>query len=252
MPLNRFSTAILGTLALVPGGIATPQAPRPEQVAAPVAVAAQARWPEHVAAPFAAAAQARWLEGVPASFAAATRLPASPALQQTPRLPLQPESRVWVDGTSNKNDWTVKATQLSGFVNLRVKGDMLEIAGGGFTVVAKSLVSEHGVIMDRLMQGALKSAAHPDIVYELGSATATPQPPGKYAVATQGRVTIAGVTKDVAQTVMAERLPGGQLRFTGSQPVLMSEYGMTPPTAMFGALRTGNRVVVNFELVVKP
>jgi polyisoprenoid-binding protein YceI len=179
--------------------------------------------------------------------------PAVPAASwQQPRLALLPESRVWVDGTSNKNDWTVKATSVSGFVHLSVEGDALELGGGSFTVLAKQLASEHGVIMDRLMQNALKSGVHPNIVYELAGATVTGGDNGKYAVATQGRVTIAGVTKDVAQTVNAERLPNGTIRFTGSQPVLMSEYGMTPPTAMFGALRTANRVVVNFELVVKP
>jgi hypothetical protein len=73
---------------------------------------------------------------------------ASPAAaQQLPRLPLLPESRVWVDGTSNKNDWTVKATDLSGFVHLRVQGDAIEFGGGSFTVGSKKLVSEHGVIM---------------------------------------------------------------------------------------------------------
>jgi polyisoprenoid-binding protein YceI len=179
-------------------------------------------------------------------------LQALPATAQGLRLSLLPESRVWVDGTSNKTDWTVKATQLSGFVNLQLKNDALQIGAGGFTVVAKSLVSEHGVIMDRLMYGALKTDTYAEIVYQLVSATATAGEGGKYALATQGRVTIAGVTKDVVQTVAAERLPNGTIRFTGSQPLLMSEFGMKPPTAMFGALRTGNRVVVNFELIVKP
>jgi hypothetical protein len=185
-------------------------------------------------------------------FAGALLQPRPALAQQSPRLPLLPESRVWVDGTSNKNDWTVKATELSGFVHLRVRGDAIEFGGGSFAVVAKKLVSEHGVIMDRLMQNALKSGTHPDIVYELVGATATASGGGKYAVVTQGRVTIAGVTKDVAQTVAAERAPNGTMRFTGSQPVLMNEYGMTPPTAMFGSLRTGNKVIVHFELVVKP
>lgn len=179
-------------------------------------------------------------------------LQALPATAQGPRLNLLPESRVWVDGTSNKTDWTVKATQLSGFVSLQLINGTLQIGAGGFTVVAKSLVSEHGVIMDRLMYGALKTDTYADIVYQLVSATATADGGGKYALATQGRVTIAGVTKDVVQTVAAERLPNGALRFTGNQPLLMSDFGMKPPTAMFGALRTGNRVVVNFELVVKP
>lgn len=189
--------------------------------------------------------------GPPSAHSGVASVVPAASLQQ-PRLALLPESRVWVDGTSNKNDWTVKATSVSGFVHLRLKDGALELGGGSFTVVAKQLVSEHGVIMDRLMQNALKSGAHPNIVYELAGATVTAGANGKYTVATQGKVTIAGVTKDVAQTVSAERLPNGTVRFTGSQPVLMSEYGMTPPTAMFGSLRTANRVVVNFELVVKP
>lgn len=171
---------------------------------------------------------------------------------QTARRELLPASRVWVEGTSNKSDWAVKATELSGFVVLQLKQDQLEVAGGSFTVPARKLASEQGVIMDRLMYGALKADDHPEIVYELVRATVTPAADRKYALATEGRVTIAGVTRDVAQTVEGERLPNGTLRFTGSQPVLMSEHGMTPPTAMFGTLRTGNRVVVHFELLVKP
>ena len=161
-------------------------------------------------------------------------------------------SRVWVDGTSNKSDWSVAAGEVSGFVQLQLKADQLEVSAGSFTVSAAKLASEQGVIMDRLMHGALKSDEHPDIVYQLGRATATPAAGGTYALATEGRVTIAGVTREIAQTVSAERLPDGTLRFKGSQPVLMSEHGMKPPTAMFGTLRTGNRVVVHFELLVKP
>lgn len=182
---------------------------------------------------------------------AALALPVD-ALAQAPRRELLPGSRVWVTGTSNKSDWTVNSAAVSGFVLLRAPKDALEIQGGRFAVPSKTLASEHGVIMDRLMHGALKSGEHPDIVYELVSATATPDATGKYTLATKGRVTIAGVTKEIDQAAAAERAPGGALKFTGSQPLLMSDFGMTPPTAMFGALRTGNRVVVHFELLVKP
>jgi hypothetical protein len=60
------------------------------------------------------------------------------------------------------------------------------------------------------------------------------------------------VTKEIEQAAVAERGSDGRLRFTGSYPIDMPEYGITPPTAMFGSLRTGRRVVVHFELIVKP
>jgi polyisoprenoid-binding protein YceI len=172
--------------------------------------------------------------------------------QQPSRHELLPESRVWVDGTSNREDWTVDAKELHGFVVLEPSGAALEARQGRFTVVARRLISEHGVIMDRLMHGALKANAHPDIVYELASAGAVPNGTARTTLGTQGRVTIAGVTKDMAHDIEVERLADGRLRFTGSVPVLMSDFNMTPPTAMFGALRTGNRVIVHFELFVKP
>jgi hypothetical protein len=172
--------------------------------------------------------------------------------QQSQRLELLSESRVWVDGTSNREDWTVDATELHGFVVLEPGGAALRIREGRFTVPARRMISKHGVIMDRLMHGALRANAHPDITYELASAGTLPNGAGIASLATKGRVTIAGVTKDVEQDVQVQRLPDGRLRFTGSAPVLMSDFEMTPPTAMFGALRTGNRVVVNFELFVRP
>jgi polyisoprenoid-binding protein YceI len=171
--------------------------------------------------------------------------------QQATRLELLPESRVRVDGTSNREDWTVDAAELRGFAVVHRDGAAVRITEAGFTVPARRMVSEHGVIMDRLMHGALKAAAHPDIVYELTTAATLPNG-GTATMTTTGRVRIAGVTRAVEAPVQAEWLENGSIRFTGSHPLLMSDFGITPPTAMFGALRTGNRVVVHFELVVRP
>lgn len=185
------------------------------------------------------------------ALAATLALPAAGEAQGS-RRDLLPGSRVWVEGTSNKSDWSVQATELSGFVVLQLRQDELEVSSGSFTVPAKKIVSEQGVIMDRLMHGALKANEHPTIVYQLDSATVAAAAGGAFTLGTTGQVTIAGVSRPVREPVQAERLANGTLRFTGSHTVLMNEHGMTPPTAMFGTLRTGNRVVVHFELLVKP
>jgi hypothetical protein len=185
-------------------------------------------------------------------FAAAFLLAGPLNAQQSQRLELLSDSRVWVDGTSNREDWTVEAREVRGYVVPGSGQGALHVREAGFTVPAAKMVSRHGVIMDRLMHGALKASAHPEIRYELARAEAVPAAPGTHTVATAGSVTIAGVTRDVEQPVVAERLADGRIRFTGSTPILLSDFGMTPPTAMFGALRTGNRVVVHFELFVRP
>ena len=50
--------------------------------------------------------------------------------------------------------------------------------------------------------------------------------------------------------VRGEKLANGQVRLQGEHPLLMTDYGLTPPSAMFGALRTADKVTVKFDLVV--
>jgi hypothetical protein len=184
-------------------------------------------------------------------LAAVLLLPQPASAQNTPQTRLLPESRVWVEGTSNRENWTVNATAVDGFVAFESAAqNALRLRGGRFSVPS-AMEGGRGPIMDRLMHGTLKSTEHPNIVYELISAEATPAGNGKFRVATRGRVTLAGVTKEIEGAAEAERVAGGNLRFIGSYPLQMSDYGLTAPTAMFGALRTGDRVVVHYDLLVK-
>ena len=40
----------------------------------------------------------------------------------------------------------------------------------------------------------------------------------------------------------------GVPEFTGSIKIVMSDYGIEPPVAMFGTLKTGDEVTIDFEL----
>jgi hypothetical protein len=39
----------------------------------------------------------------------------------------------------------------------------------------------------------------------------------------------------------------GQLAFEGSQTIKMTDYGITPPTALFGTLKTGDEITITFK-----
>jgi polyisoprenoid-binding protein YceI len=173
--------------------------------------------------------------------------------QTATSLSLLPESRVWVDGTSTRDDWTVNAAEVSGSVSLAdpASGE-IRVQAGRFEVPAAKLQGGRSAIMDRLMHGALKAGEHPTITYQFVSGSTTPAGANRYNIATKGLLTLAGVTKEIDGAVVAERLANGTIRFTGSYPLLMTDYEITPPTAMLGALRTGDRVVVNFELLARP
>ena len=162
-------------------------------------------------------------------------------------LSIQPDSKLWIEGTSTKSDWSVQASEIK--AEMAIDGESIE--GVKVTVPSKKIVSNKSTIMDRLMHDALKVTEHPEISYELGENVAGI---GEvmFSVKTSGKLTLAGVTKAVEFTVQGQRLDGGKIRLKGTMPLKMSEYGITPPTAMFGALRTGDDVTVHFEVVVAP
>ncbi len=175
---------------------------------------------------------------------------AAPSLaQQVTTYTLDPASEVSIDGTSTRSDWTVYADDIEGNFGLSGTGDALQVHQGQFAVRAKEVVSRRSTIMDRLIDDALKVEEHPVIRFDLASATAGSSA-GTFDVA--GKLSLGGVTKDVNLAVKAEPVEGGKVRFTGSHALKMSDYGLEAPVAMFGALRTGDEVTVNFNLVVAP
>jgi len=160
-----------------------------------------------------------------------------------------PESHLFVDGTSNHSDWTVEAQEISGRFAVEASDDGLILSSGEVHVPSMSLKSERGVIMDRLMRGALKVSQFKDISFVMsGPATGVASDSG-YVVTAPGTLTIAGTGHDIELQVHAAPGNEGTWRFRGSHGVSMSDYGMRPPTAMFGALVTGNDVVVRFDVV---
>jgi polyisoprenoid-binding protein YceI len=72
-----------------------------------------------------------------------------------------------------------------------------------------------------------------------------------FVLDTKGKLTIAGVTRDVAFDVQGSRDPHGKYTLIGQAPIKMTHYGIKPPTAMMGTIRTGDDVKVTFRWVVE-
>ena len=106
--------------------------------------------------------------------------------------------------------------------------------------------------MDKLMADALKAKTHPEIRFEMTSATPRSTNGNAFVLETKGKLTIAGVTRDVAFDVQGSRNADGRYTLVGQAPIKMSDYGIKPPTAMMGTIKTGNDVKVTFRWVVEP
>jgi polyisoprenoid-binding protein YceI len=116
-------------------------------------------------------------------------------------------------------------------------------------IPVKALHCNHGG-MDGNVYKALKADQAPEISYIMATLEAVPGANDTMTLKTVGTLTIAGRENKVSMDVETTRLPDGTLKAKGLLPVKMTDYGIEPPTAIFGRLKTGDEVKVGFELTV--
>ncbi len=67
-----------------------------------------------------------------------------------------------------------------------------------------------------------------------------------------GQLTVAGATRPLTMALKATIVDGGGLLFEGSAPLRMTEFGIEPPKAMLGTIKTGDEVRVGFRWKLSP
>jgi polyisoprenoid-binding protein YceI len=190
--------------------------------------------------------------------AALTALVATMAsAQETARVTAAPESKLWIEGTSNLHGWSCKAEKLDAAVELD-RALALDVAPPKalrrveVKVPVKSLKCGHGT-MDNNLYKALNADATPDVTYILATFEAVPgETTDSFTLKTVGTLSVAGKENKLAMEVVATRMPDGTVHARGKVPIKMTDYGIKPPTAVFGRIKTGDEVKVNFELTVRP
>jgi len=159
-------------------------------------------------------------------------------------------SFIRIEGTSTLHDWTMEGTTINGTISAppieQWKNDASSVS---VAIPVTSIKSEHAK-MDKLMAEALKAGANPTIRFELTTASLA-EAGATLQLETHGKLTIAGVTREVQMRVNGVRDSSGTYILTGQVPIRMSDYGIKPPTAMLGTIKTGNDVKVTFRWAVQ-
>jgi polyisoprenoid-binding protein YceI len=161
-------------------------------------------------------------------------------------------SFVRIEGTSTLHDWKMEGNTINGSITtppIEQWTNGTAHSEVSVSIPVTSVKSEHAK-MDKLMAEALKAGANPTIRYELTSA-ALANRDAKPLLNTRGKLTIAGVTREVEMQITATRQTGNTYVLTSQIPIRMSDYGIKPPTAMLGTIKTGNDVKVSFRWVVQ-
>ncbi|RMG70981.1 MAG: YceI family protein [Bacteroidetes bacterium] len=157
-----------------------------------------------------------------------------------------------ITGTSSLHEWesTVQTITGKGVLALEA-GALTDVVELTVEVPVKSIKSGKGQ-MDNNTYEALKADAHPNLTYRLTEVTSVTPTSNGWKLSTRGQLTLAGKTRSITVQVQATRAAGNNLTFTGSIPIHMPDYGIDPPTALFGTITTGADVKVPFTLTMRP
>jgi polyisoprenoid-binding protein YceI len=156
---------------------------------------------------------------------------------------------VTIDGTSNLHSWNERVEKVSGkgIVNWSANKSF---ALQSFNIVMQvnSIKSDEGSTMNNKTYKALKSDQFPAITFLLTDPLALLAPGvSSHSVAAKGKLTIAGVTKPVTIPIKISEDANKKITIVGSQEVKMTDYGVDPPTALFGVLKTGDAITISFN-----
>lgn len=194
------------------------------------------------------------------------------------RLVVGPRSTLLLQGSSNVADWRCSGNTIRGAMSVAAPiekindvidhiedGDvarwMSNPADGRFpqpefelAIPIATLRCSGGRPMENDMSRALKADRHGSIGFRfagLRSGITHDIDGGAFRATISGRLSLAGVTREVAFLANAQRISRSQFRLTADMPVRMTEFGIAPPRALFGMIKAADELSVRLDLIVE-
>lgn len=163
-------------------------------------------------------------------------------------------ARITISGTSNIHAYTASTTEIrvtrAQFAPPTEGVEMWANAlnPGGVAVfevaIPAATLTSPREGLDKNMHKALQVNEHPDILFRL--LRFEPRPGAASGPRAIGVLTIAGVDREVAMNITTAR-KGAALLVQGQLQLLMTDWGIKPPVALMGMLKTDPKVTVTFE-----
>ncbi len=150
------------------------------------------------------------------------------------------ESNLIIKGTSSVHDWESTVSEFS------VSGVMsdTEINNLDVQVIVKSISSGKS-IMDDKTYDALKANKFSKVFFK-----STKLDVSGDKISGMGTLELAGAKKEVPISAKVVNQTAASFTIRGEVELDMTEFGIEPPTAMFGTLETGEVVTIEYQLLL--
>ena len=162
------------------------------------------------------------------------------------------KSKLTISGTSSLHDWSMEAEDFTCNVLLTVSNmEVKDLKNISFSLPVENIRSESN-IMDNKAHDALKENKSPMITFRQQALESLSSSNGQVSGRVSGSLTVAGKTKQVSLSFTGKVLENNGLSVSGKLPVKMSDFGIDPPTALLGTLKTDDAVTLEYSFEFNP
>lgn len=183
-------------------------------------------------------------------------------------------NRVELHGQSNVGDWDCAATQLTAQARVEADSDLFAAAFARFDagpagepvtdftdwrlsappslrlIVPVTALDCGHAGMNKDLRRALLAKQHPEIIFDLVRIKSLHWlSSGHYALSTVGTLRLAGTERTVDLDLRVARQPDQSFRVTAELPVRMTQFGIRPPSGLFGIIRAKDALRIRFDLL---
>ncbi|HEX5172321.1 MAG TPA: YceI family protein [Cyclobacteriaceae bacterium] len=161
---------------------------------------------------------------------------------------LSNESSFLIKGTSTLHDWEMESSSATGNISFDMDGSQIVgVKALSITIPAESLKSDKSGL-DKNAYKSLKSSEFKNIIFKMSRMTKFQKSNNGYQITCDGSLEIAGKSNKTSITATCSQLSDGSVKCKGEKPLKMSEYGVEPPSFMFGSVKTGDEIAVEFDV----
>lgn len=156
-----------------------------------------------------------------------------------------------IKGDSNVKKWESSVKSLTGTssISFGEAGDF-QIETCELSIPVKSILSTKGKTMDKKTWKALKEEEYPNIEYKLTGVERMVRTDNAFTAQAKGDLTIAGKSVTINMDIKGMQLENGRIEISGSKDLKMTDFGINPPTALLGTMKTKDEICIEFRVVL--
>lgn len=168
----------------------------------------------------------------------------------------QPQSKLWVEGTSTIKPFTCTVPAFTISVKSTGAGAVSAVLAGEKAVrtvdlaVAAAKIECGNGTMNQHMRTALKADENPKIEFTLDSYDVAKAGAGAKGTM-RGSLSLGGARHTIDVAAVATDAGNGAMRIAGSYDVALSAFDLKAPSLMLGSIKVGDKVKVKFDFVFK-